>query len=62
MPFGRPYIMYFVPGIYGGHNFGHHVEQEDIKMCQNFTDHLHGLIETKSRNFFDCCPLITENI
>jgi hypothetical protein len=28
IPFGRPDIMYFVQGIYGGHNCGHRVDQE----------------------------------
>jgi hypothetical protein len=43
--YGRPDIMYFVPGIYGGHNCDHRVDQEDIKICQNFL--LKGLIKTE---------------
>jgi hypothetical protein len=54
--------MYFIPEIYGGHNFGHRVEQEDIQMCQNFTDHLHDFIETKPRNLFEWCRRITESL
>jgi hypothetical protein len=42
IPFERPDIMYFVPGIYGWHNYG----QEDIQICQNLVDHLNGLIVT----------------
>jgi hypothetical protein len=26
--------MYFVPEIYGGHNYGHRVDQGDIQICQ----------------------------
>jgi hypothetical protein len=39
--------MYFVTAIYGGHNFCHRVEQEDIQMCQHVMDHFHGFIERK---------------
>ena len=34
IPCGRPDILYFVPKIYGGHNFDHRVDQEDIQICQ----------------------------
>jgi hypothetical protein len=47
IPYGRPVKIYFVPGIFGGHNFGHRVDQDDIQICQNFMDHLNGFIVTK---------------
>ena len=33
MPNGKPDVMYFVPEVFGGHNFGQRVEQTDVEIC-----------------------------
>lgn len=42
--------MHFAPDIYGGHNFGHRDDQEDVhiyRYARNILDHLNGFILTK---------------
>ncbi|KAL4233419.1 hypothetical protein ACF0H5_008100 [Mactra antiquata] len=34
IPSGRPEIMFHVPEVYGGYNFGHVVNKDDVTICQ----------------------------
>ena len=34
IPSGKPDVMFFVPEIFGGHNFGKRIDQKDVKVCK----------------------------
>jgi hypothetical protein len=39
IPSGKPDVMFFVPEIFGGHNFGKRIHQKDVKVCKELLAH-----------------------
>lgn len=59
VPNGKPDMMFFVPEVFGGHNFGKVVDQQDVDICCE----MYGLRRTVcSKDFKNLAKLLKPNL